>query len=122
MTSRSWCDQLLLCDILFRSYVNMLDRIRSTWSKVHPFKSVGSGIQPPHNRLLRPRGHIHKARRFRSGTVTLREIRKYQKSGTKLLISDQEVVISKSGERSRVSDVSNKISFPVDSFTFPTRN
>ena len=54
-------------------------------SKVHPYKTIGSGIQPPHKRLTNPRGQIRKPRRFRPGTVALRQIRKYQKS-TELLI------------------------------------
>ena len=54
-------------------------------SKAHPFKSIGSGIRPPRKRLLSPRGQIRKPRRFRPGTVALRQIRKYQKS-TELLI------------------------------------
>jgi len=61
---------------------NTNDMVRS---KVHPFKSIGSGIQPTRKRLLHPRGKIRKVKRFRPGTVALRQIRKYQKS-TELLI------------------------------------
>jgi len=54
-------------------------------SKAHPFKTIGNGMRPPRQRLIKPRGQIRKARRFRPGTVALRQIRKYQKS-TELLI------------------------------------
>ena len=54
-------------------------------SKSHPFKTIGSGVRPPRNRIVNPRGQIRKPRRFRPGTVALRQIRKYQKS-TDLLI------------------------------------
>ena len=54
-------------------------------SKTHPFKSIGSGIRPPRKRLINPRGKIRKPRRFRPGTVALRQIKTYQKS-TELLI------------------------------------
>ena len=54
-------------------------------SKTHPFKSTGNGIRPPRKRLIHPRGHIRKPRRYRPGTVALRQIMKYQKS-TELLI------------------------------------
>ena len=54
-------------------------------SKTHPYKSIGSGIRPPHKRLLNPHGQVRKPRRFRPGTVALRQIRKYQRS-TELLI------------------------------------
>ena len=54
-------------------------------SKNHPYKSIRSGIRPPRKRLIHPRGHIRKPRRFRPATVALRQIRKYQKS-TELLI------------------------------------
>jgi len=54
-------------------------------SKAHPFKTIGSGIRPPRKRLLNPRGQVRKPRRFRPGTVALRQIRKYQQS-TELLI------------------------------------
>ena len=54
-------------------------------SKAHPYKSIGSGIQPPLKRLLKPHGQVRKPRRFRPGTVALRQIRKYQKC-TELLI------------------------------------
>ena len=54
-------------------------------SKAHPYKSIGSGIRPPLKRLLKPHGQVRKPRRFRPGTVALRQIRKYQKC-TELLI------------------------------------
>ena len=54
-------------------------------SKAHPFKSIGSGIRPPRKRLINPRGQIRKPRRFRPGTVALRQIKKYQQC-TELLI------------------------------------
>ena len=54
-------------------------------SKAHPFKSIGSGIRPPRKRLLNPRGQVRKPRRYRPGTVALRQIRKYQRS-TELFI------------------------------------
>ena len=63
----------------FRRYDTMVR------SKTHPFKSIGSGIRPPRKRLINPRGNIRKPRRFRPGTVALRQIKKYQKS-TELLI------------------------------------
>ena len=76
-------------------------------SKAHPFKSIGSGIRPPRKRLINPRGQIRKPRRFRPGTVALRQIRKYQKS-TELLIMKlpfqrlvKEVVFSMFKERYR---------------------
>ena len=76
-------------------------------SKAHPFKSIGSGIRPPRKRLINPRGQIGKPRRFRPGTVALRQIRKYQKS-TELLIMKlpfqrlvKEVVFSMFKERYR---------------------
>ena len=56
-----------------------------TRSKSHPYKSIGSGKRPPTARLVNPKGHIRKPRRFRPGTVALRQIRKYQNS-TELLI------------------------------------
>ena len=56
-----------------------------TRSKSHPYKSLGSGKRPSTARLLNPKGRIRKARRFRPGTVALRQIRKYQ-SSTELLI------------------------------------
>ena len=55
-------------------------------SKTHPYKSLGSGKRPPTTRLLNPKGRIRKPRRFRPGTVALRQIRKYQNS-TELLIN-----------------------------------
>ena len=60
---------------------------RTPWSgsKTTPSKVLEAVYEPPHNHLLRLRGHIRKARRFRPGTVGLREIRKYQNS-TELLI------------------------------------
>ena len=54
-------------------------------SKTHPYKTIGSGNRPPLKRLLKPRGQVRKPRRFRPGTVALRQIKKYQKS-TELLI------------------------------------
>ena len=54
-------------------------------SKAHPYKSIGSGNRPPLKRLLKPRGKVRKPRRFRPGTVALRQIKKYQKC-TELLI------------------------------------
>ena len=54
-------------------------------SKAHPYKSIGSGNRPPLKRLLKPLGQVRKPRRFRPGTVALRQIKKYQKS-TELLI------------------------------------
>ena len=54
-------------------------------TKNHPYKSLGSGKRPARSRLLKPRGRIRKARRFRPGTVALMQIRKYQRS-TELLI------------------------------------
>ena len=54
-------------------------------SKAHPYKTIGSGNRPPLKRLLKPRGQVRKPRRFRPGTVALRQIKKYQKS-TELLI------------------------------------
>ena len=56
-----------------------------TRSKSHPYKSLGSGKRPSTARLLNPKGRIRKPRRFRPGTVALRQIRKYQ-SSTELLI------------------------------------
>jgi len=56
-----------------------------TRSKSHPYKSLGSGKRPSTARLRNPKGHIRKPRRFRPGTVALRQIRKYQ-SSTELLI------------------------------------
>ena len=54
-------------------------------SKAHPYKSIGNGTRPPLKRLLKPHGQVRKPRRFRPGTVALRQIRKYQKC-TELLI------------------------------------
>jgi len=54
-------------------------------SKAHPYKSTGNGKRPSTAQLLNPKGRIRKARRFRPGTVALRQIRKYQ-SSTELLI------------------------------------
>ena len=56
-----------------------------TRNKSHPYKSLGSGKRPSTARLLNPKGRIRKPRRFRPGTVALRQIRKYQ-SSTELLI------------------------------------
>ena len=56
-----------------------------TRSKSHPYKSLGNGTRPSTARLLNPKGRIRKPRRFRPGTVALRQIRKYQ-SSTELLI------------------------------------
>ena len=56
-----------------------------TRTKGNPFKTTGNGKRPCNSRLRNPRGHIRKPRRFRPGTVALREIRKYQ-MGTDLLI------------------------------------
>ena len=56
-----------------------------TRSKSHPYKSLGSGKRPATARLLNPKGRIRKPRRFKPGTVALRQIRKYQ-SSTELLI------------------------------------
>ena len=53
--------------------------------KSHPYKSIGNGKRPSTARLRQPKGRIRKARRFRPGTVALRQIRKYQ-SSTELLI------------------------------------
>ena len=53
--------------------------------KAHPYKSIGSGKRPSTARLRNPKGNIRKRRRFRPGTVALREIRKFQRS-TELLI------------------------------------
>ena len=44
---------------------------------------IGDGRQVGNREL--PKGRVHKVRRFRPGTVSLREIRRYQKS-TELLI------------------------------------
>ena len=54
-------------------------------SKANAYKITGNGKRPPHSRLLKAHGRIRKARRFRPGTVALREIRKYQ-MGTELLM------------------------------------
>jgi len=54
-------------------------------SKAHPYQTIGSGNRPPLKHLLKPRGKVRKPRRFRPGTVALRQIKKYQKS-TELLI------------------------------------
>ena len=73
------------------SYVTILFFVYTTptstmvRSKTHPYKTIGSGVRPPLKRLINPRGQIRKPRRFRPGTVALRQIRKYQKS-TELLI------------------------------------
>ena len=56
-----------------------------TRTKSHPYKSLGNGKRPSTARLLNPKGRIRKPRRFRPGTVALRQIRKYQ-SSTELLI------------------------------------
>ena len=54
-------------------------------TKNHPYKSLGNGKRPSRSRIMKPQGRLRKPRRFRPGTVALRQIRKYQKS-TELLI------------------------------------
>ena len=53
-------------------------------TKVHPCRLTGNG-GPPRRPGKTPRGAVRKKRRFRPGTVALRQIKKYQKS-TDLLI------------------------------------
>ena len=54
-------------------------------TKANAYKSTGNGKRPSRSRLRNPHGTIRKARRFRPGTVALKEITKFQK-GTELLI------------------------------------
>ena len=56
-------------------------------TKANAYKITGNGKRPSHSRLHNhPAGRVRKPRRFRPGTVALRNIRKYQKS-TELLIA-----------------------------------
>ena len=54
-------------------------------TKNHPYNSLGNGKRPSRSRIMKPKGRLRKPRRFRPGTVALRQIHKYQKS-TELLI------------------------------------
>jgi histone H3 len=54
-------------------------------TKTNPYQNTGNGKSPSRSRLRNPHGRIRKPRRFRPGTVALRQIKRYQKS-TELLI------------------------------------
>ena len=61
------------------------NRIEMVRTKMTARKSMGGHGKLPANHLRAPQGGVRKPRRFRPGTVALREIRRYQKS-TELLI------------------------------------
>ena len=85
----------VLITIHFSEVYQRIEKSESTMTRTKSRSTMGKNYRPPSRTVVRggkkvkvyktPKGGVRKPRRFRPGTVALREIRKYQKS-TDLLI------------------------------------
>ena len=85
----------VLITIHFSEVYQRIEKSESTMTRTKSRSTMGKKYRPPCRTVVRdgkevkvyktPKGGVRKPRRFRPGTVDLREIRKYQKS-TDLLI------------------------------------